>query len=573
MKLITKLFIFVLIIFSLAACDTQNNISSEAADEKADLEFIYLFAEAGKNKMFGNTEKAKELYLAALNINPQSAASCYFLSALFADDRLYNDAYKFAKKAVDLNQDNFWYNYNLSKSAAMLTRFSEAEDIIKKMMKRYPDKLLLYEELARIYKMKSDTAALTGIYRKMQERFGFETNRSLDIYDMYMSIGNYKEAKKQLEKVLKFNPDKPKYKALMAEYYVNTFQSEKAKIIYDDILKTDSLNPYVHLSYAQFAERADDSVAFAKSCELVALSPELVLEDKMRLIVTGYEESKILSDDNYEYLLSLLIDQHPNSKFPNLIYAEYLIRNEQKEEAMQCFRNAAQIDYSDYHLIISLFELEYELSKFQLLYEDASEFSEIYLNRPTVFLYKGIAALKTGRFKKAETALKYGVDLAFDDNELTEQFYSYIAESYKEQGEYDAADRYFEKVLSANPLNCLVAASYVRSLAYRTENKTRARELAEFCYDNYPGDAEFVSLLALVELRFGNKSESEKLLIDAQNLDSGNIYFLETQGDFFYLSGKPDSALEYWKKSKKNGNLSVLLEQKIKEKKLLNRLK
>ncbi|MBK6285005.1 MAG: tetratricopeptide repeat protein, partial [Draconibacterium sp.] len=53
-------------------------------DEKKQMEFDYLFSEAIKQKMFGNTQNAIQILSSCLQIDPNSSAAMYELASIHA---------------------------------------------------------------------------------------------------------------------------------------------------------------------------------------------------------------------------------------------------------------------------------------------------------------------------------------------------------------------------------------------------------------------------------------------------------------------------------------------------------
>jgi len=557
--------VLILLAFLASSCGSQKKATEAALASKSEKEYTYLFSEAGKAFMFGNVKQATEMYSNCVQLNPKSAVSYYYLSRIFAEDNQRESAYTFALKATSLQPENTWYALQAAQSAFDLERFGETEKILQNLTKSHPSNEFFYDRLVDFYSQMTDFQRLLQTYERMNRAFGSDLNRNLSAYDINMKIGNFPKAGEILEQIVKENPGALKYKALLAEFYLSIGKNEKAEILYTELRKQDNENPYVCLSYAGFAKFKHDTVGFVSAVRKVVDSEELVLEDKIKLCATGFD-SGMISDELYEEFLNVLIENNSDSELPNLLYADYLLGKDSKHEALENLRAAAEINKTDLNLIISIFELEFELGLYREMYDDADQYSEIYVNNAKVFLYKGIAAYKIHKNKEAVEALLYGADLAFDDTQLSEQFQTYLAETYLALHNYDFADRYFEKVLSANPLNCLVAGSYARALAYRKHSLDKAQEKAVFCANLYPDEAGFIATRALVFFQKGEKFKAQELISKAFTMNPDDMCVLEIQGDILFQTGHADAAVQKWELSKEAGNSSERLKHKIKKK-------
>ncbi len=560
-------------LFMVSSCGIgkEKQISEAKAKSNAELEFKYLYAEAGKAYMFGNLKQASELYYSAIQKNPASAASNYYLAKVNLELNDLNTSYIFSSKAVSLNKNNIWYSILFADICVGLERYIEAKSVLDEALTLFPRQEIIYNRLNDLYIRVNDFPRLLANLEKMQKVFGYDNDRALQIYDLYIGGGDFPSAESEVLQLIKQNPNILKYQALLAEFYAESFKKEQAYELYQNLLQKAPNDALIHLSYASFAEAENDTSDFLKSCAKVIESSDIRTEDKLKLLTGAYENSNLLSAAQFEDFLNQLLEQEPDSYLPNLYYADYLLNTGAESEAIIYYRMASKALPNDLNLAISVFELEYETANFEALFEDADFFSELYPNNAKVYLYKGISALMTKRFSDAEQALIYGKDLAFDDTKLTEQFYSYLAENYALTGSFANAEKYYEKVLAINPLNCSVSASYARLLAYAGVQFNKAEQLVSTCKDSYSEDATFGATYALVLLMKNEQDNALREILKLYNNQPDNIYVLEIYGDILSKSGQADKALIFWQKSKQNGNISPVLEKKIAKKMFLNK--
>lgn len=528
--------------------------------DKNESKFIYLFSEANKNRLSGNNEKAIEQYLSAVDIKPESAASNFYLSIIFLSDKEYETALKFAEKAVNLQPDNLWYNIAKADVLNASSKTKNAVDIYENLIKENKKNELLYDRLIKIYSEENNISDLKRTYERKLKNFGFDRKTALNLYHLSIKSGNKKKAEEILQKLILNNYDNPKYKALLAEFYVSINEPDKAETLFNELLAENPNNSSVRLSYIHFCKYTGKSNEYYDNVMLL-MGSDLNINTKINLLISGQYTN--FPKDKYFKLLTELYKFHPNEIIVNTIFAEYYIEQEKKEEAIKYVRNATELSNSDFNLVLTLFELSYDAKKFEDLYNDSEKYLYIYPNRPKVFLYNGIAAYQTKKYNKAISVLETGMDLIIEDNELLLQFYYYLTETSHKQKKDKKSDQYFEKILELNSEFYPALISHSIYLSNREIEIEKAELLAKTCIDSKKNNPVFYHAYSLA--LFKGKKYSEALIFSEKyvNPTSKNIKYSELHGDILFSNGKREEALKYWKLSKNNGNTDEHLYYKI----------
>jgi len=564
----TKYYILLISIFTLTSCSITKTKKSLGIDtEKNEQKFVYLFSEANKNRLLGKTQKAVEYYMSALDINPKSAASNYYLASLFMGDKNYETAITFAKKASNLNNQNLWYKLLEADIIYSQNNIDEAYTKFLNLHNKYPHNELLYERIIDILlnkiKIKSEKSTfndLIFIYKEKQKHFGFDTKISEYLYNIYSETKDTKNAILELEELIKNNPDNPKYKAFMAENYVKTGQQTKSEEIFKILNKKYPKNIDVKLSYLKYCKFYGKQNEYFLTVKQL-LNSNLKFNDKVHLIISGRHPN--FPPKLYEELLNILQQNHPNEILTNTLITEFYIEND-KEKAIPYLIKATNLSKGDFNLILTLFELAYDSKKYEILYKQSKKYLELYPNQAKIFLYNGIGSYKTGRFKEAISVLNIGKDFVIEDNQLLLQFHFYLAETYHSINENKKSDEQFDKVLSINPKFYLALNNYSYYLSERNINLQKALLMAQSCLKFQAANPVFNDTYARALLN--NKQYKKALLYSekAIKIIANNIQFLENYGDILFANGKKNEALINWKYSQKLGNNSEKLNNKIK---------
>ncbi|WP_422107079.1 tetratricopeptide repeat protein [Winogradskyella sp.] len=110
-----------------------------------------------------------------------------------------------------------------------------------------------------------DELYAVGNYSKAIELY--KTVEDLDsVYDeiakAYLAIGNYGEALFYYEKALKADPDNGLISYEYAKLLVRTKKYDKAKLLFNNLVSRDSINPNYHYELGVVLEKLNDSTAF-----------------------------------------------------------------------------------------------------------------------------------------------------------------------------------------------------------------------------------------------------------------------------------------------------------------------
>ena len=207
-------------------------------------------------------------------------------------------------------------------------------------------------------------------------------------------------------------------------------------------------------------------------------------------------------------------------------------------------------------------------NNFEKMYNYGAKSLEKYQDRSRLYLLTSIAANQTNRPDTAIAFLKEGLD-SFDSNKgMKIQYYTQLGEAYRNIGNHDKSDYFFEKVLELDPDNVLVSNNYSYYLSLRGEKLERALELIENAIQKEPGSAVYLDTYAWVLFKLEKYSKAEKKIERAiRNSNSDDPELLEHYGDILFKNGKAEEALEQWKKSRTAGNDSDEIKYKIKNQK------
>ncbi|HSH19464.1 MAG TPA: tetratricopeptide repeat protein, partial [Draconibacterium sp.] len=420
-----------------AAVETEN----KEIDEKKQMEFDYMFSEALKQKMFGNTQNAIQILSNCLQIDPNSSAAMYELASIHAGNNDFASATLLLEKATSLNPKNIWYKQMLAQIYQQSQKFEEAAQLYTELLKEDPEnQQYLYTKAILLANAQKYEEAI-NTYRILEKKTGINEQISVEIQQLYVANGEVDKAFGEIEKLIESNPSEPKYYGLLADLYQSQGDSINALKNYNKILEMDPESGFVHFSLANYyLEHKEFEKSFEETKKGFS-SKNVELQTKLQLyimLVSNREESKI-SDGKEAELVDILIENHPDEFLVYTIQADYLLRNNKLEEGREVLLKALELENNDFKIWERVLFIDNDLQDWQGLYEHSTEAIELFPNQPSIYLLKSVACIQLERYAETVTVIEEGMDLIVDNPPLKGQFLMLKGEALYKQNKIDEA--------------------------------------------------------------------------------------------------------------------------------------
>jgi len=564
-----------LVLLFFGSCKTQKETTSKTNNsqisDKDRVNFETLFFNGNKEKVLGNYDLAETFYSQALRINPNSAATMYELANIYAFQNNKNQALFYSKRAATIDPENIWYQILYAECLKENKQPAEVAKIYEGLVKRYPEKIDFYYELANAYLYLNKINDALKVYDKVESRTGVTEEISMQKLKIYKALKNYDKAIDEAKKLIKAFPKEAKYFGILGELYQEKGQPEKALEAYDDLLKIDPYNAYVHLSLADYYRSQNQNEKAFDEIKIAFKSKELDIDTKVKILLSYYSITEVYADlkTDADELCKLLVDTHPNEAKAHAMYGDFLNRDKKYEEARTSFRKAIELDKEKFAIWNQLLFIESELGDFEAMTKESKEAIELFPNQPSLYYYNGLANIQLKKYKEAIEILTEGKEFVFGNNLLLSQFYANIGDAENQLKNHSASDNAYEKALELDPNNVYVLNNYAYYLSLRKENLERAEALSKKSNTLEPNVSSYQDTYGWILYQM-KKYEDAKLWIGKaiNNGGKNNGTLLEHYGDILFQLGDKEEALKYWLDAKSTEGASDLIDKKIKDKKL-----
>ena len=558
------IYVFLVLFFAQQAIAQQNNMLDDRS-------FIKCLIEATGSKVSGDLYSADSLYKKCLELNPKSGVVNFELSGIYLNLNQPKKALEYANIAVAISPDNEWYLANLALMYKENENHKKSAAVFSKLIEIKPEKtpylFSLTEELLNDSKYKKALKALD----KIEEKIGISDDLSIQKHQIYIYLKDKKNATRELEKLVAFNPENIRGLGLLAEYYQNINKASESKSILDKMMLIDSSNGLVRLSLFQYFYKNRESLkAYNELLNVMnSLEVENNLKKQMLLQISYDDKSPYNIDQICELAESFLKADFKNSEVLLLLGN---LKMHQRKEDTACFyiRESLKINPLPFEAWTQLISSTLSRKKLGVTVRDSKNALESHPNQPFLYLALGIALNQEKNFDSAVEFLKKGKKLVFNDSFLESDFTQQIGDAYYGLKKFKIAFDYYEMSLALNPENINLLNNYSYYLALEKVNLERAKELILKVIEKFPNNSTYTDTYGWVMFQRGEYEEAEKILFKAvisSSEKSGEI--LEHYGDVLFKLGMKKKAVTFWEKAEVNGEYSKELIQKINENKFI----
>ena len=547
------------------------NINAQESGSFDEREFTKYLIQATGAKISGDIYAADSIYKKCLLLNPESGVVNFELSGLYISLDQPQKALEYANKAVILSPENEWYLANLAVIYKKINNHKKSAESFSKLVVSKPEKISylfsLTEELLNNNSYKKAIKVLDVIEKKI----GIKEEISIQKHQIYLFLKNKKKAVIELENLISNEPESISRLGLLAEYYENAKKSELAKAILNKMLSIDSSNGLVRLSLFQHYYKNKEYKKGYKELLLVMNSNSIEINLKKQILMQiSYDKSSPYNISEVCNLAQSFLAIDSKNSDVLLLMGDFKMLLREEDTACYYIRESLKINPSPFNAWSKLITSTLSRNKFDITINDAKMAIESHPNQPFPFLAMGIALNRKKEHAKALKELLKGKDLVFDDNFLESNFLQEIGNSYYGKEKFKISFDYYEMSIALDSNNFILLNNYSYYLALRKTNLERAEELMLKVIAKFPSNSTYLDTYGWVMFQLGAYSESEKFLFKAIiNSDGQSGEILEHYGDVLYKLKKIDEANVFWNKSKKTGNYSKKLIQKISENKFI----
>lgn len=531
-------------------------------------EYNYALTEATKQKLFGNFNQAAALYKKCIEVNPQSDAAYFQLSGIYMIGRDLSTAKTLNLKAAQLDPENYWYKIQLAQLYILTDQNDSAAHIYEEIISKWPEKVEIKYELSRLYSETGKTARAIKILNEIEREKGISEPVSMLKEQIYVKEKKYEKAINELNALIDVAPEEIRYLGILAELLTTLERKSEAMDVYKRIFEIEPDNGVAQLSMAEFYRLDNNTEKQIEYLGLAFRNKSLPVDRKMAVIIDFLTNENLFNDNEtaIDTLINILTDMHPGDFRVMTAKADYLSKIEKYEEAIAVYNEVLEKQKDNYFIWEQAIFIENILGNTEQVHDKCSEALRIFNDKPFLYLLHGSAAMQMEKNNEAIKSLEKGLEYVENNIPLTVQFYTFLAEAWRNLERYKKSDEYFEMALQMEPDNIMILNNYGYYLALREENLEKAEKMSKKTILAEPLNSTYLDTYAWILFKMGKVKEARSYMEKAlENGGDQDPDILEHYGDIMYKSGMKDEAKQYWLKAREKGGTSEELDRKINE--------
>lgn len=566
-----------MVIVAVAAADARTSSSTwddAARQRKSD----YIFMEGMRRNAIDEQDSYYELLNRAHELDTADTQIGFYvgyMQVLMAnnDSAFLSHGYNLIDRHFRESPGDLYATYVYGNLNEHMGRKSDALHVWAVLDSLYPERpevTLRYAEALSLTGDTADLARAIGVYDRVETGQGKSLQVSSRKIRAFLSARDTTAVIDELNALMASSPRSSEYRVFAGDVYSMFGNGDSALHYYNLACEVDSTNGLAYYSRANFYKNTGDSIGYDREVFKALKQDNLGLDTKMQLL-TGYVKelySDSLQRPRIQELFKVLIDQHPHEVDIHDLYSSYFVAIEDYDAAAEQVGYAIDIDPANedrWRMLMSLYAQNRHMDK---AIEAGEKAMHYHPDSPTLYLLTGSDYAMEHEFGKAHAYLQRALELADSlQPDMRSQILCSIGDTYYQAERSDSAFVYYDMALEEDPGNLLALNNCAYYLACEGKDLDRAERLAAIVVKERPDDATSLDTYAWVFFKKGDYVLAKQYMKEAlEHAEEPSAELYHHAGDIYFMSGDPDTAVDYWNKAIELEPDNELLQRKVRHK-------
>ena len=502
------------ILFLIMGCATSGfaqQMESEFQGQPDKKKNATYFSNGLQCKYREDTDGAIRNFEQALRYMPNDDASMFELSEQYYNAGRIEDAFKMIQQAAELAPENKWYQMRLGVFYRNLDQYDDFIKLYEDLTKKYPEDPEMLSDLIDAYLSMGNLGKALDKMDLLEELIGPNELITEQRLNIYKRQGNEKKLMAELERLVKENPENPRYYSMLALAYSENGKDKDALKTYEKIKELNPNDPYINISLLEFYEKnGDKDKAFD---ELLAAIRNKNLDLTTKANIYDYWMDKYQSTNQINTQARLcgeaFIETHPDNKIGYLILGSYYLVEQNAVKSKEQYQQALALDSTDFLSWQNLIISESRLDENEAVRDHAVAALKYYPMQPVFYWYAGVANAVLENNDDAISYLEKGRRYTSDKLQMA-NFDAFLGDLYHQMGDEERAFDSYERTLRNDPDNVLVLNNYAYYLACKNQDLDKALEMSTKAITAEPDNPTYLDTHAWVLYMKGDYKEAEK---------------------------------------------------------------
>lgn len=541
----------------------------------------FFFTEGEKFFILEDYAKALVYYQRALDINPENGTIHYKIAEVLSKSSKQDDLLKATvsiEQALRLERENKYFYLLAATIYNSLGRFDKAAQAYEAMIKEVTGTEEYLYEVAAVYQYANEPDEAIKAYNRAEAFFGINEVSSIQKLKLYFDAGETSDGLAEGEKLVKAFPAEERYIMAFTEVISKNGMLDQAIGYLEEFLRNNPESGEVKMLLAGFYR--DTGQEEKARPYLLSLFGDASIELTSKLIVLGAynaelnqnKTSKISDPDKEAFATRLyekLKNEYPGDPSVLIIGGDLYLSTGKNREAQLEYLKAVETEAGvTFEVYENLLFLEIKLEQWDQVIRHAEEALEVYPNQAIIHYFNGLAHLRKRHYPEAIQSMGQAKRLSGSNPALAAEINSQLGEAYNATKQYPQSDKAYEEALTHNPNNATVLNNYSYYLTLRKENLEKAEKMSSTLIKNHPENPTFLDTYAWVLFTREKYREARKIMERAIGTGKATATHFDHYGDILYKLGDVDGAVRQWEKARGLNANSETLNKKIANRKI-----
>ncbi len=449
---ITYHFTLLLLICTLLS----NNLNAQPkVVPEEDVNVQKIFIDATKDKLLGKYEEAIVLYKEVLKLDKDNHAAAYEMARLYEVLDKDEKALTSIKMACALDSGNEWYKMLLADLYHKNNKNSEAASIYEQLSKANPTSEFFYSKWAFHLISAKEIDKGIKVYNDYEKKFGVTEEVVRKKHALYLGQGNPKKAEAELKKLIKRFPRAVEYHHLLAGFYTQTGQDDKATETYNTILELDPENAKAKIAIAGKNKSGNNDITYLTSLIPVFEKQDVDIDLKIKELFPYINKVAETKDDELKVatlnLAKILSEVHPEEAKSFSIYGDLLYYTGNTDDAVSKYKKTIELDKTVFTVWEQLMYIYHEKDDMESLLNITNDAMDLFPNKAKAYYFNGIANSAMNQHTDAISIFKQSLMMSAKNPRLKLDILTKMGQSYFQTKKYEKAQKSLENALDMNP--------------------------------------------------------------------------------------------------------------------------
>jgi tetratricopeptide (TPR) repeat protein len=540
----------------------------------------FYFTEGEKYFILEDYAKALLYYQKSLEVNADNATVHYKIAEVLSRSGRQDDMLKASlsiENALRLDEHNKYFYLLAVNIYNTLARFDKAAQAYESMIRKVEGTEEYLYDLAVVYQYDKRPDEAIKTYNRAEAIFGVNEISSVQKLRLYLEAGKTEEAIAEGDRLLATFPGEERYVMGFAEVMSKNGQLPIAIRYLEKFIQENKDAGNARMLLAGFYR--DTQQEEKARTLLTELFDDPSVELGSKVIVLGAYNTELNKSrtknqpdsDKESYVISLyqkLVKSYPNEADVYIIGGDLYLSTGKNIEAIKAYQKAIKAGDVTYEVWQNLLYLETQLNQFDNVITHSDDALELFPNQGMLYYFNGYAHLRKRDYNEATSALEQAKKMVSGNTNLLGEINSMLGDAYNSAKQYDKSDEAYESALSIDPNNDVVLNNYSYFLALRKENLDKAEKMSTQLVRNNPDNPVYLDTHAWVLYCREKYKEAKKFIERAINSGKANATHFEHYGDILFKLGDVNGAVSQWEKAKEADTSNELLNKKIANRKI-----